>query len=107
MPLHRTAPARHSGTGRAGPRFSVPRGLLTGTAAAAALVWGQYALLHGSRLSALVQTGIYLGLLLLTVCSRRAKVLVMRKVQHYLLNPLFRGLLVIGINPYGLALLET
>ena len=58
MPLHRTAPARHSGTGRAGPRFSVPRGLLTGTAAAAALVWGQYALLHGSRLSALVQTGI-------------------------------------------------
>src|SRR5580698_8289386 len=107
MPLHRTAPARHSGTGRAGPRFSVPRGLITGTAAAAALVWGQYALLHGSRMSALVQTGIYLGLLLLTVCSRRAKVLVMRTVQRYTINPLMRMLLAIGISPLGVAILET
>jgi deazaflavin-dependent oxidoreductase (nitroreductase family) len=107
MSLHQTGPIRHSGTIRAARRFSVPRGLLAGTVAAAALVWGQYALLHGSRLSALVQSGIYLGLLLLTICSRRAKVLLIRHLQRYLLNPLFRGLLLIRVNPYGLALLET
>jgi hypothetical protein len=89
------------------PRFSVPRGLLAGTTAAAALVWAQYALLHGSRLSALVQSGIYLALLVLTVGSRRAKVLLVRKLQRYVMNPLFRGLFAIGINPYGLAVLET
>jgi hypothetical protein len=56
--------------------FSVPRGLLAGTLVAAALVWGPYALIPGSSLlSAQIQTGIYLGLLLLTICSRRAKVL--------------------------------
>src|SRR5580698_8381106 len=107
MSLHQTGPIRHSGTIRAARRFSVPRGLLAGTVAAAALVWGQYALLHGSRLSALVQSGIYLGLLLLTICSRRAKVLLIRTLQRYTLNPLFRLMLTIGINPFGLAILET
>jgi deazaflavin-dependent oxidoreductase (nitroreductase family) len=95
-------------TARPGARFSVPRGLIAGTLAAAALVWGQYALLPGSSLlSAYVQSGLYVGLLLLTVCSRRAKVLVIRTLQRYLLNPLFRLLLLVGVNPYGLAILET
>jgi deazaflavin-dependent oxidoreductase (nitroreductase family) len=90
------------------PRFSVPRGLIAGTIAAAALVWGQYELLPGgSLLSALVQSGLYVALLVLTVCSRRAKVLVIRTLQHYVLNPLFRLLFEVGINPYGLAVLET
>jgi deazaflavin-dependent oxidoreductase (nitroreductase family) len=90
------------------PRFSVPRGLLAGTLVAAALVWGPYALIpRSSLLSAEIQTAIYLGLLLLTICSRRAKVLLVRILQRYTLNPLFRPLLTIGANPFGLAILET
>jgi deazaflavin-dependent oxidoreductase (nitroreductase family) len=89
-------------------RFSVPRGLIAGTIAAAALVWAQYELLPGSsRLSAEVQSGVYLALLVLTICSRRAKVLLIRVLQRYVLNPLFRLLFLVGINPYGLAVLET
>src|ERR1700677_4459926 len=69
------ASARRS-SARPKSRFSVPRGLIAGTLVAAALVWGPYAVIPGSSLlSALVQTGVYLGLLLLTICSRRAKVL--------------------------------
>ena len=60
-----------------------------------------------SLLSALVQSGIYLGLLLLTICSRRAKVLLVRTLQRYTINPLMRLLLAVGINPLGLAILET
>jgi deazaflavin-dependent oxidoreductase (nitroreductase family) len=103
-----TAPATAPATARDSARFSVPRGLVAGTLAATALVWGQYALLPGSsRLSALVQSGIYVGLILLTISSRRAKVLLIRVVQRYLLNPLFRLLLLVGVNPYGLVILET
>lgn len=94
-------------TARPGPRFTVPRGLITGTAAAIGLVWGLYELTGGSLLSAQVQTGVYLGLLLLTTFSRRAKVLIFQTVQRFTLNPLMRLLLAIGINPLGLAILET
>jgi deazaflavin-dependent oxidoreductase (nitroreductase family) len=108
IPIRPVPLTRPIATARTGSRFSVPRGLIAGTLAAAALVWGQYALLPGSSLlSAYVQSGLYIGLLLLTVCSRRAKVLVIRTLQHYLLNPLFRLLLLVGVNPYGLAILET
>jgi deazaflavin-dependent oxidoreductase (nitroreductase family) len=101
-------PARKTTMTGPRPRFSVPRGLIAGTLVAAALVWGQYELLPGSSLlSALVQSGIYLALLLLTVFNRRAKVLLIRVIQRYALNPLFRLLLAIGINPFGLAVLET
>lgn len=89
-------------------RFTMPRGLVAGTVAALALVWLPYAFLPGRGLTAsLVQSGIYLGLLGLTVCSRRAKVLVVRTLQRYLINPVMRGLLAIGLNPLGLAILET
>ena len=94
----------------AGPRsgFSVPRGLIAGTLVATALVWGPYAVIpRSSLLLAQVETGLYLGLLLLTMCSRRAKVLLVRTLQRYTLNPLMRLLLAIGINPFGLAILET
>jgi deazaflavin-dependent oxidoreductase (nitroreductase family) len=89
-------------------RLCVPRGLIAGTVAALAIVWVPYLLLPGRGLTAsLVQTGIYLALLALTVCSRRAKVLVVRTFQRYLINPVMRGLLAIGLNPLGLAILET
>ena len=100
--------ARNSETARPRSRFSVPRGLIAGTLAATALAWLPYVIIpRSSLLSALVQTGVYLGLLLLTVCSRRAKVLLARTLQRYILNPLFRVLHAAGINPFGLAILET
>ena len=69
---------------------------------------GLYAVSPGpSLLSALVQSGIYLGLLLLTICSRRVKVLLVKTVQRYTINPLMRLLLAVGINPLGVAILET
>ena len=88
-------------------RFSVPRGLITGTLAAIGVVWALYVITGGSLLSAQVQTGIYLGLLLLTTFSRRAKVLIFQTLQRFTLNPLMRLLLAIGVNPLGLAILET
>jgi deazaflavin-dependent oxidoreductase (nitroreductase family) len=108
MLLNRTAPTRKNTIARPGFRFSVPRGLIAGTLAAMALVWGPYAIIPGSSLLfAQIQTGIYLGLLLLTSCSRRAKVRLARTLQRYVMNPLMRLLLVARINPYGLAILET
>ena len=106
--LDRTEPITTSTTTSRRSRFSVPRGLIAGTVAAIALVWGPYALIPGSSLlSAQVQTGIYLGLLLLTTFSRRVKVRIVRVVQRYVMNPLMRLLLAVGLNPFGLAILET
>jgi deazaflavin-dependent oxidoreductase (nitroreductase family) len=108
VPLDLTAPTRTNTTARPRFRFSVPRGLIAGTLVATALVWGPYAIIPGSSLLfAQVQSGIYLGLLLLTICSRRTKVLLARTLQRYIMNPLMRLLLVARINPYGLAILET
>jgi deazaflavin-dependent oxidoreductase (nitroreductase family) len=105
----RTVPVQTTTTIRPRSRFSVPRGLIAGTLAMiSVLVWAPYLIVpRSSLLSAQVQTGVYLGLLLLTICSRRAKVLLVRTLQRYTLNPLFRGLLAIGVNPCGLAILET
>jgi deazaflavin-dependent oxidoreductase (nitroreductase family) len=104
-----SAPIHKTSTSRPRYRFSAPRGLIAGTLAMIlVLVWGPYLIIPRSSLfSAQVQTGIYLGLLLLTICSRRAKVLLVRTFQRYTLNPLFRLLLAIGVNPFGLAILET
>ena len=118
MPSDRTTPAKHTTaasattasatTTRLRSRFSVPRGLVAGTLAVTGLTWGLYAIQPGaSILSAEIQTGLFLGLLLLTICSRRAKVLVARTWQRYVLNPLMRLLLSVGLNPLGLAILET
>ena len=94
MPLDCAVPTRKTTVHRPGSRFSVPCGLIAGTLVAAALVWGPYAIIPGSSLlSGQVQTGIYLGLLLLTICSRRAKVLMVRTLQRYTMNPLMRHLM--------------
>ena len=100
--------SENSNTAGSAARWSVPRGLVAGTVAALALVWGPYLLIAGSsRISALVQTAVYAGLLVLTVRSRKVKVLVVRVFQRWTINPLMRLLLTIGINPLGLAILET
>jgi deazaflavin-dependent oxidoreductase (nitroreductase family) len=77
-----------------------------GTAAALAIVWTSY-VVGGSLVSALVQSCIYVGLLALTWRSRALKVLVVRTFQRWTVNPLMRLLLAIGVNPLGVAILET
>ena len=108
MSHRREQPSQNSTVAGTRGRWSMPRGLAAGTLAALALVWGPYMLIAGSSLiSALVQTGVYAGLLALTVRSRRVKVLVVRTFQRWTINPLMSMLLTIGINPLGLAILET
>jgi deazaflavin-dependent oxidoreductase (nitroreductase family) len=108
MSHRREEPSVNRSVAGAGARWSMPRGLAAGTLVALALVWGPYLLIAGSsRTSALVQTAVYAGLLVLTVRSRRVKVLVVRVFQRWTINPLMRLLLTIGLNPLGLAILET
>ncbi|PZS14311.1 MAG: hypothetical protein DLM60_19495 [Pseudonocardiales bacterium] len=67
--------------------MTLPRGLVVGTAVAVTVAWGLYAVL--------------------TARSRRVKALIVRTLQRWTINPLIRLLLSIGINPLGLAILET
>ena len=88
--------------------MTVPRGLLTGTVEAMALVWGLYAVVPGGSLAfSVALTAGYAGLLVLTTVSRSAKVLLVRAVQRWIINPLVRVLFAAGVNPLGLAILET
>ena len=108
MLYRREQPSKNNTVAGTRSRWSLPRGLVAGTLAALALVWVPYVLIAGSSLiSALVQTGVYAGLMALTVRSRRVKVLVVRTFQRWTINPLMRLLLTVGINPLGLAILET
>ena len=108
MPYRQEHSAENSTAAGAGARWSMPRGMAAGTVAALALVWGPYALIAGSSLiSALVQTAIYAGLVVVTARSRRVKVVIIRTFQRWTINPLMRLLLTIGVNPLGLAILET
>lgn len=89
-------------------RISVPRGLVAGTLVALGLAWAPFVLLPGSGLTApLVQSALYVGLLVLTARSPRLKVLSVRTIQRWTINPLMRACLAIGINPLGVAIVET
>jgi hypothetical protein len=89
-------------------RIGVPRGLVAGTAAALALTWGLFAIDRGQGLGwPAAQSGVYLALLTLAVASRRTKILIVRTLQRWTINPLMRALLAIGVNPLGLAVLQT
>lgn len=86
----------------------VPRGLTVGTVAALAVAWGPFLAFPGSSaVPPLVQTIIYFALFVVTICSRRVKVVMTRTFQRYTINPLMRLFLVIGVNPLGLMILET
>jgi deazaflavin-dependent oxidoreductase (nitroreductase family) len=91
-------------------QLNLPRGLLVGTAAALLLTWGVFALnpdaWPGIALP-LVQSAVYLALIVITARSRRVKVLLVRTFQRYTVNPLMRAFLALGVNPLGLAILET
>ncbi|MGO3325095.1 nitroreductase/quinone reductase family protein [Gordonia sp. (in: high G+C Gram-positive bacteria)] len=89
-------------------RLTPPRGLVAGTVAAIAVAWTVSALEPGSSSTApIVQSAIYLALLALTVANPRLKVKVVRTVQRWTINPVMRALVAIGLNPLGLAILET
>lgn len=89
-------------------RMGIPRGILAGTMVAVGLAWAPFVLLPGSGLvPPVVQSVVYLGLVVLTARSRRLKVLVVSSVQRWTINPLMRAFLKVGINPLGLAILET
>ena len=99
MSLDPAAQSQDNATGRLRSRFSVPRGMTVGVLFAIAITWALYKVLPGSSLlSSQIQTGLFLGLFVLTICSRRAKVLVARTIQRYTLNPLMRLLLTIGVD---------
>lgn len=90
--------------------MTVPRGLVAGTAIALAVVWGLYALDPGAwpgLPGALVQTALFLANLAVTARSRRTKIAVVRTMQRWVINPLVRLLFRLGLNPLGLAILET
>lgn len=89
-------------------RMNLPRGLVVGTAAAIALAWILFVLhVGGGRTLTVVQTVIYLANLVVTARSRRAKILIVRTMQRWAINPLLRLLMSVGLNPLGLAVLET
>ncbi|WP_435577376.1 nitroreductase/quinone reductase family protein [Jiangella alba] len=91
-------------------RMTMPRGLVAGTAVALAVVWGLYALDPGAwpgLPGALTQTALFLANLVVTARSRRAKIAVVRTMQRWVINPLVRLLFRLGLNPLGLAILET
>ena len=89
---------------------NLPRGLLAGTLVALVLTWGMFAVNPGAwpgLVSPLAQSAVYLALVVVTARSRRMKVLIVRTVQRWTVNPLMRLLLRVGVNPLGLAILET
>jgi deazaflavin-dependent oxidoreductase (nitroreductase family) len=90
------------------PSLSLPRGLVAGTIVAIALTWCIYFLAPGRGVfSAVVQSGVYLTLFVLAWRTPRLKVLIVRTFQRWTINPLMRLFLAIGINPLGVAILET
>lgn len=71
------------------------------------LTWGMYGFNGGGVVSPVVQSIVYVSLFVVTARSRRAKVLIVKTFQRWTINPLMRLLLGIGVNPLGLAILET
>jgi deazaflavin-dependent oxidoreductase (nitroreductase family) len=79
-------------------------------AAATAVVWGLYALDPSAwpgLTGAIAQTALLLANLVVTTTSPRTKILIVRAIQRHVVNPLVRLLFRVGINPLGLAILET
>ncbi len=88
--------------------MAVPRGLVAATGLGVGSAWVVFAVdQHQGLGPPVVQTAIYLALFALTVRSRRAKVVLVRSLQRWTINPLMKALLALGLNPLGLTILET
>ncbi len=84
------------------------RGSSAALGGALVLAWGPYFLSPSSGMTApIVQTVVFVGLVLATLACPRWKVAAVRVVQRYALNPLVKALYAIGLNPLGLVILET
>ncbi|GEM_PF-1833961 len=80
------------------------------TLAGLALVWGIFALDPAAwpgLSGALVQSGLLLANVALTRRAPRVKARLVAALQRRVVNPLVRGLYRLGVNPLGIALLET
>jgi deazaflavin-dependent oxidoreductase (nitroreductase family) len=87
-----------------------PGGLLIATTTVLALAWGVYLLDTRAWPGIALPVGLsvlYLVNLVLTMRSRRAKIVIVRAIQRWLINPVVWGLMAVGLNPLGLAILET
>jgi deazaflavin-dependent oxidoreductase (nitroreductase family) len=89
------------------PAPHVPRGLAVGTLVAAAIVWGLFLLKPGAVWQPLAQTGAYVALFVLSWAHPTVKVLLVRTLQRWAVNPLVRLGFAVGLNPFGVAILET
>ncbi|WP_186627485.1 hypothetical protein [Rhodococcus sp. BP22] len=79
--------------------MSGPRGIVAGTLAATAIAWAPYVLFPGTGIAVpMVQSVLYAALLVLTIRSRRLKVLLVRGLQRWTINPLMRGFLAIATS---------
>lgn len=80
------------------------------TLAGLALVWGIFALdpaAWAGLSGALVQSGLLPANVALTRRAPRVKARLVAALQRRVVNPLVRGLYRLGVNPLGIALLET
>jgi deazaflavin-dependent oxidoreductase (nitroreductase family) len=87
-----------------------PSGLLIATAVVLALAWGVYALDTTAWPGITLPAGLsvlYLVNLVLTARSRTTKIAIVRTIQRWVINPVVRALMTIGLNPLGLAIVET
>ncbi|GMA23569.1 hypothetical protein GCM10025864_13280 [Luteimicrobium album] len=89
------------------PAPHIPRGLAVGTLVATVLVWSPFALWPGAVWQPLAQTGSYVALFVLTWTNPKVKVLLVRTLQRWVINPLVRVGFAVGLNPFGVAVLET
>jgi deazaflavin-dependent oxidoreductase (nitroreductase family) len=89
------------------PAPHVPRGLAVGTLVAAAIVWGLFLVKPGAVWQPLAQTSAYIALFVLTWTNPTVKVLFVRTLQRWVVNPLVRLGFAVGLNPFGVAILET
>jgi deazaflavin-dependent oxidoreductase (nitroreductase family) len=90
--------------------MGLPRGMAVGVLGWLAIAWGLYAIdphAWPGIVAPIAQSAVCLVLVALTARSRRAKVVLVRTLQRWTINPLVRLLLRLGLNPLGLVLLET
>lgn len=96
-----TEPARKTRRPRRLPRLTLASGVLASPG------WVSWFLTHHGLYSAVATSIVLAANIVVTRWFPTLKWHVARTAQRYVLNPLFRVLLAIGVLPLGLALLET
>ncbi|WP_313536379.1 nitroreductase/quinone reductase family protein [Arsenicicoccus bolidensis] len=92
------------------PYGRMTRAILSGTIIVIALTWAIYAVDRRAWPGVALPVGVtLLGVVnvVLTLLRPGLKVAAVRRLQRWVVNPLVRGLLRLGLNPLGVTLLET